>query len=217
MDRSLKKSWILRPLAACAVIGMLAAAPAAAAETQEAPPAAAETQEAAAPEEVKNYYELREARNNPYINPHQQISDEGDIIWESCLTCHTNLPDIKAERRIEDVSLRHSDDPDKLCRSCHVVEQHPAREGIGPAMMQLDMVPEHLVEPSRDIEFNIRMSMKEVKTILPRDPATGRILCVTCHNPHERGLVRGRSDTGGDSFMRLRTPGLDICQYCHRK
>lgn len=204
MKRSALKSWLQKPFTAIAAVGLIIGLSFATHELS------------VAAEGDQPVYDVEEARSTPLVNPHQQIDDEGRIIWESCLSCHTNLPDIKTEKSIKDVSLRHSDDLDMLCRTCHVVKPHPESEGVGPGMMQME-VPDHLVVPSRDIVLNIRLSMKEVKTVLPLDPETGKILCVTCHNPHERGLMRERADTGADTFVRLRTPGLDICQYCHRK
>ncbi|MFQ5464817.1 MAG: hypothetical protein ACE5EI_02700 [Thermodesulfobacteriota bacterium] len=201
MKRSLLKKYLITPLAALAFLSVVAG-----------PLLAADKK----PAEPKVEYDARAAKKSPLVNPHEQISDEGVILWESCLVCHANLPDITVEKTIKDAKLRFAEDLDMLCRNCHVVKPHPAVEGVGPAMMQMK-APDHLVKPSRDIVLNIRLSMKEVQTVLPLDPSTGKILCVTCHNPHERGLVRGRHDTGADTFARLRTPGLDICQYCHRK
>jgi hypothetical protein len=74
-----------------------------------------------------------------------------------------------------------------------------------------------MIEPPRIIYMNMRLTRKEIRTILPLDPATGKITCPTCHNPHERGVLVGKADWGADSARRLRSEGLDICQYCHRK
>jgi hypothetical protein len=150
------------------------------------------------------------------VNIHEQITDEGEILWETCVACHTKVPEIATARSIKDVLLVHPEDPDLTCRECHTVKIHPGTEGISAAMSQMP-APDHLVEPSEEIVLNIRLSQKEVSTMLPLLPESGKVICVTCHNPHERGLLRGRADTGSDGFMRLRTPGLDICQYCHRK
>jgi hypothetical protein len=63
----------------------------------------------------------------------------------------------------------------------------------------------------------MRLEKKEVPVLIPLDPASGKIICSTCHNPHERGLLYGRADWGADQSVRLRSEGLDVCQYCHRK
>ena len=55
--------------------------------------------------------------------------------------------------------------------------------------------------------------------IRPLEPASGRIFCATCHNPHERGVQRdARVDRGADGYKRLRTVGGEtICSNCHDK
>ncbi len=150
------------------------------------------------------------------MNPHDQMTDEGMIRFDLCATCHAEQPDVSRAKSIKDVKLLNPEDPNKTCIECHEVMPHPGAEGVSATMSQM-VAPDHLVEPSEDIVLNIKLSKKEVSTILPLHPENGKVMCATCHNPHERGLLRGRADTGADRFVRLRTPGLDICQYCHRK
>lgn len=160
-------------------------------------------------------YSREEALKTP-INPHEQINDLGEVLWENCLICHRAVPDIKKEKSIADVKLRFEDDLNGLCFSCHPVAKHPGKEDIGAAMSGME-APDHLVVPSKTVQLNRRLAMKEVPTIIPLDPKEGKVVCVSCHNPHERGVLAGKADWGADSFMRLRSEGLDICQYCHRK
>jgi len=151
------------------------------------------------------------------INPHEQIDDEGHVLWRSCLVCHPVVPDIRKKTTIKDVRVRYADeDFNRLCRACHTVRIHPASEGINVTMADME-APDHLVEPSKPVYWSMRLTKKEVPMEMPLNPADGKIICVTCHNPHERGLLPGRADWGGDSSVRLRSMGLDICQYCHRK
>lgn len=151
------------------------------------------------------------------MNPHNQINDEGEIIWSTCQVCHTNVPDIDEEKSLKDVKLRFAEvDLNRVCYGCHQVKKHPSSEGIDVAMSGF-RAPDHLVVPPMDMYLNMRLSMKEVPIIMPLDPVSGKIVCSTCHNSHERGLLRGRADTGGDNARRLRSFGQDICQYCHRK
>lgn len=160
-------------------------------------------------------YERNEALMTA-INPHNQIGDTGEVLWGTCVVCHKDTPDIMKAKSIKEVNLYYPDDPDQLCRNCHTVRKHPGSEGISVTMSGYT-APDHLVVPSKTVTDNMRLSLKEVPMILPLDPKTGRIICVTCHNPHERGLLPGRPDWGADYSMRIRSAGLDICQYCHRK
>jgi len=148
------------------------------------------------------------------INPHNQIGETGEVLWGTCLICHKEVPDVKKAKSIEDVKL-YFEDPVQLCRSCHTVAKHPASEGVTVALGF--KAPDHLRVPPKRVVDNIRLMKKEIPLIMPLDPKTGKIICSTCHNPHERGLLPGRGDWGADYSRRLRSAGLDVCQYCHRK
>lgn len=196
-------------ISALIILGSLSLSPAgaASAEKKDAAPAQANVP-------AKPPYDREEALLT-VMNPHNQIGDSGEVLWGTCVVCHKETPDVKA-KSIKDVKLYYDEDPDKLCRSCHVVKKHPGSEGISVTMSGYE-APDHLVVPSKTVLDNMRLSLKEVPMILPLDPKSGRIICATCHNPHERGLLPGRPDWGGDYSMRIRSAGLDICQYCHRK
>ena len=43
-----------------------------------------------------------------------------------------------------------------------------------------------------------------------------RVTCVTCHNPHERGLLKGPAGIGADEDKRLRMATYnEQCTACH--
>ena len=149
------------------------------------------------------------------INPHEQINDEGEILWQKCLICHRNVPDPEKEKTIKDVKLRYAEDLKMLCLRCHTVIKHPAGAGVSAALVA--KIPNHLIVPPKLIYQNLRLAQKEVTVVMPLEPETGKIFCATCHNPHERGVLFGKADWGADYVQRLRTYGLDICQNCHRK
>lgn len=177
---------------------------------------AAEKKSPAAPVYIEPPYDRAEAFKT-IINPHEQINDEGEVLWGRCLICHKNVPDLRREKSVKDVKLRYKEDLKDLCFRCHPTKKHPGGEGTISATMSGFAAPDHLVVPKRDHVLNMRLIKKEIATIIPLDPAGGKITCITCHNPHERGVLSGRADWGADTPQRLRTEGLDICQYCHRK
>lgn len=150
------------------------------------------------------------------ISPHEQINDEGEILWEKCLICHKNIPDINAEKSIKDVKLRYDGNMNDICYKCHPIGKHPGSEDITSQILQSE-APEHLVVPSKLVVKSMRFLMKDVQVVLPLEPKTGKVICSTCHNPHERGLLSGRANWGADTRQRLRSEGLDICQFCHKK
>ena len=158
----------------------------------------------------------REAALKILINPHEQINDEGEVLWAKCLICHRNVPNIREERSIKDVKLRIEKEVKELCYRCHTVIKHPGAYGVTAALLGKP-APLHMIKmPPRKYD-NLRIMLKEINTVMPFDPVTGKITCPTCHNPHERGLLVGRNNWGADSVRRFRSEGLDICQNCHRK
>lgn len=153
------------------------------------------------------------------INPHEQIDDEGDILWNKCLICHPEVPDIKKAKSIADVKIRFEEDMKMLCYRCHPEVMHPGGGWFGSNKRDpYAGAPNHWIKPPDNILKNIEISLKETPIILPLEPKTGKIFCATCHNPHERGLLIGKADRGADYDRRLRSAGgTIICQYCHRR
>ncbi len=151
------------------------------------------------------------------LNPHDQIDDEGYVLWNKCLICHPEVPDIKEAKSIADVKLRFEDDIKQGCFRCHPQRMHPGGEWAGAALSGKPGAPDHWIRPPEVIGKNIEMTLKELDIILPFEPNTGKIFCATCHNPHERGLLLGKAEKGADNEWRLRSAGGPICQYCHRR
>ncbi len=146
------------------------------------------------------------------MDPHNQLNKEGNVVKEKCLYCHKRLPDVNqttrgVSKRIEDL-VSPIGQLDVLCYRCHYkqIRMHPINAN-------------HLKKPSARILRNMRRSERKLGIILPLD-AQGKITCVTCHNPHERGVIPAdKTGAGGAGEVgRLRVPsGVDkICLACHR-
>jgi hypothetical protein len=169
----------------------------------------------AVPEEKAPPYG-HEAALKMLINPHEQINDEGEVLWAKCLICHRDVPDIREGRSIRDVKLRIEKEVKEICYRCHTVIKHPGAFGV-TAVLFGRPAPLHMIKLPQGKYDNLRLMLKDINTVMPFDPATGKVTCPTCHNPHERGVLVGKSNWGADSTRRLRSEGLDICQNCHRK
>jgi predicted CXXCH cytochrome family protein len=134
------------------------------------------------------------------INPHIQMTSEGDIIPRSCLACHSSIPDANGA---EKAGPAFRMDMLALCRQCHDVSIHPA--GV-----------EHLVIPSDSIHNRMDNYQEKYDVVYPLDK-DGRITCSTCHNPHQSGVVKGKFELGADESNRQRLPtwkGM-LCAPCH--
>jgi predicted CXXCH cytochrome family protein len=149
------------------------------------------------------------------LNPHDQISDEGELNQQRCQVCHNITPNRREVKSIDDVSFNVTGDLTPLCTGCHPWRPHP-----GGSWAQFSgNHANHLVVPPEKILKRIKEAERQRDVVLPLEPGSGRVFCATCHNPHERGVQRyGRADRGADGFKRLRyAGGVPICMNCHDK
>ncbi|HWR98259.1 MAG TPA: hypothetical protein VN317_07520 [Candidatus Methanoperedens sp.] len=130
------------------------------------------------------------------LNPHDQIDDNGEIYRKKCLYCHVTLPEAGTSADM----LRYTDTLTALCVSCHQVGPHP----------DLD----HLRPLSKKMRDNLAAYEEQRLVRLPLDD--GNVTCVTCHNPHERGLLKGAAGIGADEAKKMRlTTFNEQCTPCH--
>jgi predicted CXXCH cytochrome family protein len=145
-------------------------------------------------------------------NAHDQIDDNGRIREYSCLVCHETDKGLNAAKDIKDVTFHVKDNLIRICRSCHELVAHPSSNFT----FTKKGVPNHLVVPSKAMKTVMAKSEKKEQVVLPLDPLTGKIFCATCHNPHERGVIKNPAGAkGADEKQRLRT--RNICTNCHDK
>ena len=155
---------------------------------------------------VRDQFCFRCHRSETYrlINAHAQVDEAGSLKVQICLFCHSSLPD----RRRWSIENTTFDDEsiDGYCTCCHegYEEGHP----VGG---------DHLVSPSEKVLAVIEGSVAAIGAHLPL--YNGRVTCVTCHNPHEAGVITIEvSARGSKNKNRLRLGGEDselICRGCH--
>ncbi|MFQ5559675.1 MAG: hypothetical protein ACE5FU_03695 [Nitrospinota bacterium] len=152
------------------------------------------------------------------INPHDQINDEGELDEQVCILCHQSVPSRDAED-IEDVTFLFEKFKDlkEMCFTCHPERMHPGGGTFATADPRWKKwgAPNHWVRPTEIVEEKMDSMLSEMEIILPLDPKTEEITCVTCHNPHELGVLRGAANVGADGNLRLRKLNAPICLMCH--
>jgi hypothetical protein len=143
------------------------------------------------------------------LNPHDQISDSGQLIEDRCRVCHRDTKDLRTATSMTGLSFTTDQDFSSLCTRCHKWVPHP-----GGFSFSSKEGPDHLVVPSLQMLRRLQRMEKKNNVMLPLEPVSGRIFCATCHNPHEKGVVRSAAaDKGADRPDRLRM--RDICTNCH--
>jgi len=136
------------------------------------------------------------------LNPHQQLDESGKIREETCLFCHASRPDSKLTTP-EQVTFLIAN-PVSYCVGCHPGFEHRHPSG-----------GEHLVAPSPKILRSLSTSVARIGVALPL--FDGKIVCTTCHNPHERGVIENLAAAEGaqhEHKLRL-MPGRNQCTGCH--
>ncbi len=133
------------------------------------------------------------------LNAHDQMASGGIILRKACVFCHVDVPDTSSAppSKPEDFQGSLTD----ICLQCHQNTPHP----------EVD----HLVSLKSGMAENLDSFAKRRDVLLPLD-FDRSITCVTCHNPHEKGLVKGPAAVGADERARLRlTTFNEICTPCH--
>ena len=163
-------------------------------------------------------YLCHDAEAYARINPHDQITDGGQVRDATCLLCHDEVANLQTAARIEGVGFNIEHDLATMCTGCHRWIPHPGGKfTFAFADTHKDgKRPNHLAVPSERMRKQMqRMAVKNDVT-MPLDPTTGKVYCATCHNPHERGLLKNSASAkGADADKRLRMK--DLCTNCHDK
>jgi len=143
------------------------------------------------------------------LDPHDQISNEGDLTREVCTYCHKSLDKscgcCNEEQNHEFGEDFVIEDLNDLCSRCHKKGPHPG--GV-----------DHNVLLSPEKRNDLAKMAEALSVPLPLGPKTEKIYCATCHNPHEKGVLNGENDLGADDEKRLRlTESAGLCKVCHEK
>jgi len=146
------------------------------------------------------------------INPHDQLTDAGALREKTCLVCHDDVEKAKRAKSIKDVGFNVQGDLSAMCTGCHPYKPHPGGVfsfgGKGP--------PNHLVVPSQEVRERMEDMEGNYGYVFPLDPRTGKLFCGTCHDPHERGVIKtAGAAMRGDTKHRLRREKM--CVHCHDK
>ena len=147
------------------------------------------------------------------LNAHDQINDKGVLDTGKCLICHRSVPKQELNGGTIQVSMQVDSDWSQICLNCHRWQPHP---GGNMTMFSGGKPPNHLVVPDDIISSRLAEMTQRNHLAMPLEPDSGKVYCATCHNPHERGVIKKISlAKGADEKNRLRSKR--ICINCHEK
>jgi hypothetical protein len=134
------------------------------------------------------------------LNPHEQRGAAGKPDRVKCLFCHSSFPEGQAGWVVR--GKFDDDTVNDLCLLCHpqrYQDEHP-------------MAP-HFLAPSRAVERAMESSEERIGVSFPL--VGERIVCITCHAPHQPVQDGGAAGAeAGIASRRLRV-GAEICAGCH--
>lgn len=117
-------------------------------------------------------FRCHDNKKHQRANIHQQLDDRAELKKEQCEYCHLEAPD--PENADDRETLEYRLPLQKLCLGCHLKTPH------------LNAM-NHQVEVDDEMLKRIRQAEKKHQIILPLDDR--RVICVTCHSPHEKGVI----------------------------
>lgn len=134
------------------------------------------------------------------LNPHDHVDSRGKKDRIKCLFCHSSLPEgmpgWMVRRQFDDETVN------QLCLLCHpdrYQESHP-------------MAP-HFLSPSRAVSAALETSEERIGITFSL--FNDRVVCITCHNPHQDGVIENPKPAGEAAPLRRLRVGADICVGCH--
>ena len=160
-------------------------------------------------------YFCHDADQYERLNPHKQISEDGQMRQATCQICHKeDINTLQGVRGIDNLLFYNKSDLKLMCIGCHPWKPHPG--GTTYTFRENKNPPDHLVRPDAKILQRMQQQTAINGISLPLEPGSGKIFCATCHDPHQQGVINNKNN--GDKVEtknRLRT--TKICLNCHDK
>jgi uncharacterized Zn-finger protein len=119
-------------------------------------------------------YRCHDKEANTRENIHILLDENGEIKKQQCEYCHEEVPD--REKKLSLIELKLRLPMESICYGCHLKSPH------------FNAV-EHQVKPeSKEMLAHLKKMRKEKNIFIPLS-AKGEVMCVSCHTPHQRGVI----------------------------
>lgn len=164
------------------------------------------------------------------FNPHIMLDEHGQVNWRNCVLCHEVTEGFDRQVRLGRPELVAEEL--SLCARCHTRHVDwftPGHMGMSvPARMRAYM----LAREDAGMEGRLSREQIEPHRDSARRPARlplgegDRVVCSTCHNPHQAGLFPPQTDLGMGAIspratdhepLKMRGLGRGICRGCHNQ
>ncbi|MDD5036181.1 MAG: hypothetical protein PHE55_15635 [Methylococcaceae bacterium] len=126
--------------------------------------------------------QCHDAREYRRPNIHLMLNADGSVKKDHCTYCHEEVnEDRNRPHRPEELNLRLS--AGRMCYGCHLKTPH------------LNALP-HQAKPDEAMLKQMKASARQQGVIFPLDE-DGKVTCVTCHTPHEPGVIDPAKNPAG--------------------
>ncbi len=126
-------------------------------------------------------YRCHDEKKTQRDNIHLMLDKQGEIKKKNCTFCHEDVPKRDKQKTIKDVKLRLP--LQTICLGCHLKDPH------------FNAV-EHQVKPAQEEMLKrIKINSKKQGIIVPLTDKN-EVVCVSCHNPHEYGVLDPKTPAG---------------------
>jgi len=136
-------------------------------------------------------YRCHEEKNTQRDNIHLMLDENGDIKKKQCEFCHEEVPDREKVKSLKDAKLRLP--LTTICLGCHLKDPH------------FNAV-EHQVKPAKEEMLKrIEKNSKQQGIIVPLNEKN-EVVCVSCHSPHQYGVIDPNKPAG----KQVQTDDLEV-------
>lgn len=126
-------------------------------------------------------YRCHDEEKTQRENIHVMLDEQGKIKKKNCTFCHEEVPDREKELKHTEVKLRLP--IEQICYGCHLKDPH------------FNAV-EHQVEPAqKEMLERIEKHSKELNILIPLSDKQ-EVICVSCHTPHQYGVIDPEKPAG---------------------
>lgn len=143
-------------------------------------------------------YRCHDEEKTQRENIHVMLDKQGEIKKKNCTFCHEEVPDRDKKLKLTELKLRLP--MQQICYGCHLKDPH------------FNAV-EHQVEPAqKEMLERIEKHSKELGILIPLSDKQ-EVLCVSCHTPHQYGVIDPEKPAGKQVFIEDLEKGIEYQEH----
>ncbi|MCK5354467.1 MAG: hypothetical protein KAJ63_05065 [Methyloprofundus sp.] len=143
-------------------------------------------------------YRCHDEKKTQRDNIHVMLDEHGEIKKKNCTFCHEEVPDRDKDLKLAELKLRLP--MQQICYGCHLKDPH------------FNSV-EHQVEPAqKEMLERIEKNSKELGILVPLSEKQ-EVLCVSCHTPHQYGVIDPEKPAGKQVLIDDLEKGIEYQEH----